>query len=243
MDHAKEQTSPADRLAELESRGARSDSVVDQPADSDAESAAPQPKKDKGKGVDRTMHPNYDLFLYHNRYHRNSDSEEVGRATAAAAAAAAAAAGASAGTGTATGTQRYMGDDYMPGFWDSGRRDTVDGIFRHAPELGAGNGPRSDGPGNRRRLEARYSFTISSDTAGYCLVRSDGSRTRLVPADMLPYPLEGVPAREPPSDRLIPLPVPSGVGPDGRSSNTEPLKPVVSVPSLSLFSKFGNGWC
>lgn len=71
-------------------------------------------------------------------------------------------------------------------------------------------------------------------------MRPDGSRTRLVPVDKLPYPLAGIPVTEtgPDAERLIALPIPTGVGRDGRNTNTEPLRPVSNYscyPSLIIF--------
>jgi hypothetical protein len=81
---------------------------------------------------------------------------------------------------------------------------------------------------------ATFAVSVAPDTLGYCFVRPDGTRTRLVPVDMLPYPLEGIPAQENGNDRLVVLPVPGGVGADGRSSNSQVLRAVVSVSSLSF---------
>lgn len=83
--------------------------------------------------------------------------------------------------------------------------------------------------------------TITPDTLGYCFVRPDGTRTRLVPVDMLPFALEGMPKREGESqrERLVELPVPGGVGEDERSSNWQVLSAVVSCfLSLSSFFSF-----
>ncbi|KAK4144334.1 uncharacterized protein C8A04DRAFT_11578, partial [Dichotomopilus funicola] len=83
-----------------------------------------------------------------------------------------------------------------------------------------------------------FTVTITPDTLGYCFVRPDGTRTRLVPVDMLPFTLEGIPAREGgsgserESGRLVELPVPGGVGEDGRSSNWQVLR-AVTPPSAS----------
>ncbi|KAK4245267.1 hypothetical protein C7999DRAFT_16533 [Corynascus novoguineensis] len=76
-----------------------------------------------------------------------------------------------------------------------------------------------------------FTLTVSPDTVGYCFIRPNGTRTRLVPVDMLPYPLQGIPAHEGGGGdnnehRLVALPVPAGVGPDGRSSNLQELKTV-----------------
>ncbi|KAL2017006.1 hypothetical protein VTK56DRAFT_2687 [Thermocarpiscus australiensis] len=69
-------------------------------------------------------------------------------------------------------------------------------------------------------------INVAPDAVGYCLVRPNGTRTRLVPVDMLPVVLQGIPARENDNARLIELPTPQGLGPDGRSSNTQPLRSV-----------------
>lgn len=79
-----------------------------------------------------------------------------------------------------------------------------------------------------------FTLTVSPDTVGYCFIRPNGTRTRLVPVDMLPYPLQGIPAHEGGGgdnneQRLVALPVPAGVGPDGRSSNLHELKTTVSL--------------
>jgi len=79
-----------------------------------------------------------------------------------------------------------------------------------------------------------FTLTVSPDTVGYCFIRPNGTRTRLVPVDMLPYPLQGIPAHEGGGgdnneQRLVALPVPAGVGPDGRSSNLHELKTTVGL--------------
>jgi hypothetical protein len=55
-----------------------------------------------------------------------------------------------------------------------------------------------------------------------------------VPVDMLPYPLQGVPANESGNERLVALPVPQGLGADGRSSNMQALKALVSLTRQCL---------
>jgi len=70
--------------------------------------------------------------------------------------------------------------------------------------------------------------TVAADTLGYCFVRPNGTRTRLVPVDMLPFQLQGIPTQESGNERLVALPVPGGVGGDGRSSNLQLLRAVVS---------------
>ncbi|KAK4038008.1 hypothetical protein C8A01DRAFT_17849 [Parachaetomium inaequale] len=77
---------------------------------------------------------------------------------------------------------------------------------------------------------ATLAVSVAPDTLGYCFVRPNGTRTRLVPVDMLPYQLEGIPAQENGNERLVALPVPAGVGADGRSSNSQVLRAAVSSP-------------
>ncbi|KAG7288588.1 hypothetical protein NEMBOFW57_004941 [Staphylotrichum longicolle] len=72
-----------------------------------------------------------------------------------------------------------------------------------------------------------FAVTVAADTLGYCFVRPNGTRTRLVPVDMLPFQLQGIPAQESGNERLVTLPVPGGVGGDGRSSNLQVLRAVV----------------
>lgn len=75
---------------------------------------------------------------------------------------------------------------------------------------------------------ATFPVSISDDTLAYCFIRPNGTHTRLVPVDMLPYQLQGVPAHETGNERLVSLPVPAGVEDDGRSTNNQVLRPVVS---------------
>jgi hypothetical protein len=57
---------------------------------------------------------------------------------------------------------------------------------------------------------------------------------------MLPHQLQGVPAQESGNERLVVLPVPGGVGVDGRSSNVQLLlKAGVGV----FFSSFLKDCC
>lgn len=72
-----------------------------------------------------------------------------------------------------------------------------------------------------------FAMAVAADTLGYCFVRPNGTRTRLVPVDMLPFQLQGIPAQESGNERLVALPVPGGVGGDGRSSNLQVLRAVV----------------
>ncbi|KAH6845043.1 hypothetical protein B0I37DRAFT_433924 [Chaetomium sp. MPI-CAGE-AT-0009] len=75
---------------------------------------------------------------------------------------------------------------------------------------------------------ATFPVTIFPDTLAYCFIRPNGTRTRLVPVDMLPCQLQGVPAQETGNERLVVLPVPAGVEGDGRSTNNQVLKAVTS---------------
>ncbi|KAK4153913.1 hypothetical protein C8A00DRAFT_33314 [Chaetomidium leptoderma] len=96
---------------------------------------------------------------------------------------------------------------------------------------GANNTPMNHGHDNGNgHGHATFPVTLPVDTLGYCFVRPNGTRTRLVPVDMLPYPLRGIPAQESGNDRLVALPVPAGVSVDGRSSNTQALAAAVYVP-------------
>ncbi|KAH6631106.1 hypothetical protein B0J18DRAFT_408240 [Chaetomium sp. MPI-SDFR-AT-0129] len=79
---------------------------------------------------------------------------------------------------------------------------------------------------NANKQPVTFTVTITPDTLGYSFARPDGTRTRLVPVDMLPFALEGIPARERESDGLVELPIPEGVGKDGRSSNWQVLSAV-----------------
>ncbi|KAL2264742.1 hypothetical protein VTJ83DRAFT_7252 [Remersonia thermophila] len=90
-------------------------------------------------------------------------------------------------------------------------------------------GPRPGSNAETVTGSTSFTVTITANTLGYCFVRADGSRTRLVPVDMLPYQLQGIPASEPADDRLVPLPIPTGVGPDGRSSNSQTLTTVSNI--------------
>ena len=96
---------------------------------------------------------------------------------------------------------------------------------------GAGYALAGQGDNN---TTATFLVTLSADTLGYCFVRPNGTRTRLVPVDMLPHQLQGIPAQESGNERLVVLPVPGGVGVDGRSSNVQLLKAVVGVPFSSF---------
>ncbi|KAL2132456.1 hypothetical protein VTI74DRAFT_3762 [Chaetomium olivicolor] len=69
-----------------------------------------------------------------------------------------------------------------------------------------------------------FPVTLPADALAYCFVRPNGTVTRLVPVDMLPFQLQGIRAQEGASERLVVLPVPGGVGADGRSSNTQQLR-------------------
>ncbi|KAJ4306152.1 hypothetical protein N0V88_000948 [Collariella sp. IMI 366227] len=95
-----------------------------------------------------------------------------------------------------------------------------------------GNAPLEVAVGNPRDSMILHPVRILPDTLGYCFVREKGFVTRLVPVDMLPFQLQGIPAREAASERLVPLPVPRGVDGEGRSSNMELLK-ALNMPILS----------
>ncbi|KAK4228748.1 hypothetical protein QBC38DRAFT_474227 [Podospora fimiseda] len=69
----------------------------------------------------------------------------------------------------------------------------------------------------------RVDIVVPDNAVGYCFVRPDGNRTRLIPADLLPFSLQGVPAVENDNPNLVELPVPVGIGPDGRNTNTQRL--------------------
>ncbi len=104
--------------------------------------------------------------------------------------------------------------------------DLVTAQFGALSLRSAGNGHAATGNGNPALTT--FAVTISADTEGYCFVRPNGARTRLVPVDMLPFQLEGIPTQES-GERLVALPVPAGVGGEGRSSNVQLLRAVVSV--------------
>ncbi len=91
---------------------------------------------------------------------------------------------------------------------------------------GAGYAVANHGANN---TTATFLVTISAETLGYCFIRPNGTRTRLVPVDMLPYQLQGILPQESANERLVALPVPGGVGADGRSSNVQMLKAIVGV--------------
>lgn len=55
----------------------------------------------------------------------------------------------------------------------------------------------------------------------YCFDRGNGQFTRLVPVDVLPFPLRDLPSRVTSDEGLIVLPVPRVVGPDGQSANAQ----------------------
>ncbi|KAH6649807.1 hypothetical protein F5144DRAFT_607889 [Chaetomium tenue] len=75
---------------------------------------------------------------------------------------------------------------------------------------------------------ATFPVTVSDNTLGYCFIRPNGTRTRLVPVDMLPYQLQGIPPQETGNEWLVSLPVPAGVGSDGRSTNNQVLRAFAS---------------
>jgi hypothetical protein len=61
----------------------------------------------------------------------------------------------------------------------------------------------------------------------YCFERANGQYTRLIPADMLP-PLMDIPALQQGCVGMIPLTCPTGLAPNGRSSNLERVQIQVS---------------
>ncbi|KAK4679095.1 hypothetical protein QC764_201110 [Podospora pseudoanserina] len=85
-------------------------------------------------------------------------------------------------------------------------------------------------PQNRdlAQYQSQYLVTIGPDTQGYCFVRPDGSRTRLVPVDMLPFSLVGLPPSENDNDKLIELVIPTGMDRLCKNSNIE--RAVVQSP-------------
>lgn len=89
------------------------------------------------------------------------------------------------------------------------------------------SGGQVNGGGSPPSRTTTFAVTISVETEGYCFVRPNGTRTRLVPVDMLPFQLEGIPTQES-GEGLVALPVPAGVGGEGRSSNVQLLRAVVS---------------
>ncbi|KAK0745286.1 hypothetical protein B0T21DRAFT_430634 [Apiosordaria backusii] len=78
------------------------------------------------------------------------------------------------------------------------------------------------------QYQSQYLVTVGPDTQGYCFVRPDGSRTRLVPVDMLPFSLVGVPATENDNDKLVELMIPAGL--DGRCKNSNTQRAVIQTP-------------
>lgn len=83
------------------------------------------------------------------------------------------------------------------------------------------------------QYQSQYLVTIGPDTQGYCFVRPDGSRTRLVPVDMLPFSLVGLPPSENDNDKLIELVIPTGMDRLCKNSNIE--RAVVQVRSILVF--------
>ncbi|KAK0720573.1 hypothetical protein B0H67DRAFT_682471 [Lasiosphaeris hirsuta] len=69
----------------------------------------------------------------------------------------------------------------------------------------------------------------------YCFDRGNGEFTRLIPADMLP-PLRDIPAIQNSSTGMKVLPMPMGLGPDGRSSNFEMVSLRQDEPAASTTS-------
>ncbi|KAL2115659.1 hypothetical protein VTJ04DRAFT_9914 [Mycothermus thermophilus] len=139
------------------------------------------------------------------------------------------------------GSLHIRDDAGSQGYIDGGNRSNIDKMNRKAAisaliaQFGVQNSSKpATTPGHS------FTVTISPNTVGYCFVRPDGSRTRLVPVDMLPCQLQGIPAVEPDNDRLVTLPMPMGVGPDGRSSNSQALTALEQNPPGSSGSDGNN---
>ncbi|KAK4236671.1 hypothetical protein C8A03DRAFT_35396 [Achaetomium macrosporum] len=95
------------------------------------------------------------------------------------------------------------------------------------------NNANNNNNNNPSNETTTFPVTISPGTLAYCFVRPNGARTRLVPVDMLPFRLQGIPPQEKPEehDRLVVLPVPTGVGADGRSCNVGQVLRAANHPS------------
>lgn len=70
----------------------------------------------------------------------------------------------------------------------------------------------------------------------YCFERANGQYTRLIPADMLPALLD-IPALQQGCVGMIPLACPTGLAPNGRSSNLEKVQIQVSPAILEQYRK------
>ncbi|KAK3360163.1 hypothetical protein B0T25DRAFT_515523 [Lasiosphaeria hispida] len=84
-------------------------------------------------------------------------------------------------------------------------------------DMGMGMGNQPHGPPYNQPPATRQQ---PDETFAYCFDRGNGEFTRLIPADMLP-PLRDIPAIQGGSAGMMVLPMPMGLGPDGRSSNFE----------------------
>ncbi|KAK3988643.1 hypothetical protein QBC44DRAFT_397830 [Cladorrhinum sp. PSN332] len=83
-----------------------------------------------------------------------------------------------------------------------------------------GCGPIPATPRGQQAGVRRVGIAVPDHAVGYCFVRPNGTRTRLIPADLLPFSLQGIPAIETDNPNLVELPVPVGMGPDGKNTNT-----------------------
>ncbi|KAK4463965.1 hypothetical protein QBC42DRAFT_284890 [Cladorrhinum samala] len=88
---------------------------------------------------------------------------------------------------------------------------------------GAGGGLIPTTPRGPHAGARRMELVLPDNAVGYCFVRPNGTRTRLIPADMLPFSLQGVPTMEPDNSNLVELPIPAGMSPDGKNTNTSRL--------------------
>jgi len=108
---------------------------------------------------------------------------------------------------------------------------------------GAGGGLIPTTPRGRHAGARRMELVLPDNAVGYCFVRPNGTRTRLIPADMLPFSLQGVPTMEPDNSNLVELPIPAGMSPDGKNTNTSRLSLLVSFPFfLFSFVYFSMSW-
>lgn len=76
--------------------------------------------------------------------------------------------------------------------------------------------------------QAQVAESELDEIYAYCFDRGNGQYTRLIPADMLPK-LQGIPSRQQGCVGMKVLPVPPGLAPNGRSSNTERVELEVRV--------------
>ncbi|KAK0666292.1 hypothetical protein QBC41DRAFT_398671 [Cercophora samala] len=101
---------------------------------------------------------------------------------------------------------------------------------------------------NLGQYQTQYLVTIGPDTQGYCFARPDGSRTRLVPVDMLPFSLVGLPATENDNDKLVELVIPAGMDRLCKNSNIDramvqspPSRHQDSIQASSAAAMTGSG--